>query len=62
MNICFAFVSTKTVLRLYSLKTTTKLRLFCYAKIPHKPKAPSVRELPTKSGEGERATIKLQQI
>ena len=28
----------------------------------HKPKAPSGRELPTKSGEGERVTIELVQI
>ena len=28
----------------------------------HKPKAPSGRELPTKSGEGERVTVKFNQI
>ena len=28
----------------------------------HKPKAPSGRELPTKSGEGERVTMELVQI
>ena len=33
-----------------------------YEKVTHKPKAPSGRELPTKSGEGEHVTIKLVQI
>ena len=47
MNICFAFVSTKAVL-------VRKRRLTFGA---HKSKAPSGRELPTKSGEGERVAI-----
>ena len=48
----FAFVSPKAVL-------VRKRRQTFGA---HKPKAPSGRELPTKSGEGERVTIKLVQI
>ena len=48
----FAFVSTKAVLVRKSRRTFRT----------HKPKAPSGRELPTKSGEGERVTIKLVQI
>ena len=52
MNICFAFVSTKAVLVRKSRRTFRT----------HNPKAPSVRELPTKSGEGERVTIELVQI
>ena len=52
MNICFAFVSTKAVL----------VRKSRWTFEPHKPKAPSGRELPTRSGEGERVTIELVQI
>ena len=48
----FAFVPTKAVL-------VRKIRQAFGA---HKPKAPSGRELPTKSGEGERVTIELVQI
>ena len=48
----FAFVSTKAVL-------VRKRRVTFGA---HKPKAPSGRELPTESGEGERVTIELVQI
>ena len=48
----FAFVPTKAVL-------VRKRRLTFGA---HNPKAPSGRELPKKSGEGERVTIKLVQI
>ncbi len=44
----YAFVSTKTVLFRKRRQTFRA----------HKPKAPSGRELQTKSGEGERATIK----
>ena len=47
-----AFVPTKAVL-------VRKNRQFFKA---YKPKAPSGRELPTKSGEGERVTIQLVQI
>ena len=47
-----AFVSTNAVLVRKSRWTFGE----------HKPKAPSGRELPTKSGEGERVTIKLVQI
>ena len=49
MNICFAFVSTKAVL------VRKNRRAFG----AHKTKAPSGRELPTKSGEGECVTMKL---
>ena len=48
----FAFVPTKAVL------VRKRRRTFG----AHKPKAPSGRELPTKSGEGERVTIELVQI
>ena len=48
----FDFVSTKAVL------VRKKRQIFG----THKPKAPSGRELPTKSGEGERVTIALVQI
>ena len=48
----FAFVSTKAVL----------VRKNRWTFGAHKPKAPSGRELATKSGEGERVTIKLVQI
>ena len=48
----FAFVSTKAVL-------VKKIR---QTFVTHKPKAPSGRELPTESGEGERVTMKLVQI
>ena len=44
-----AFVPTKAVLVRKSRRTFGA----------HKPKAPSGRELPTKSGEGERVTIKM---
>ena len=47
-----AFVSTNAVLVRQSRRTFGA----------HKPKAPSGRELPTKSGEGERVTIELVQI
>ena len=48
----FAFVSTKAVLVRKNRPTFGV----------HIPKAPSGRELPTKSGEGERVTIELVQI
>ena len=48
----FAFVSTQAVLVRKNRRTFGT----------HKPKAPSGRELPTKSGEGERVTIELVQI
>ena len=48
----FAFVDTKAVL----------VRKNRQAFVAYKPKAPSGRELPTKSGEGERVTIELVQI
>ena len=48
----FAFVPTKAVL----------VRKNRQAFGAHKPKAHSGRELPTKSGEGERVTIELVQI
>ena len=45
----FVFVSTKAVLVRKNRQTFRA----------HKPKAPSVRELPTESGEGERVTRKV---
>ena len=48
----FVFVSTKAMLVRKNRQTFRA----------HKPKAPSGRELPTKSGEGERVTIELVQI
>jgi len=48
----FAFVSTNAVL------VRKRRRTFG----AHRPKAPSGRELPTESGEGERVTIELVQI
>ena len=48
----FAFVSSKAVLVRKNGRTFGA----------HRPKAPSGRELPTESGEGERVTIELVQI
>ena len=51
MSIYFAFVPTKAVLVMKTRRTFGE----------HKPKAPSERELPTESGEGECVTIKSTQ-